>query len=101
MGTDCPADAGAASFGPAKGGGLAQRSAGDPLHFVQRMSVAGTAEGISPIFDGSGLFLCWARYRKGAENRHSAGPASPPEARAQAQTNGSGHLQPERADDPG
>src|ERR1700676_1044093 len=53
MGVNCPTNAGATSSGPTKRGGLAQGRAGDPLHSVQRMPVAGTTEGISTVLDGS------------------------------------------------
>ena len=59
--------------------GLAIGGERDPLYGLDRLSVAATSEGVSAVLDGSGLFLCLARYRKVAKDRQSSGPASPPE----------------------
>jgi hypothetical protein len=44
--------------------GFAPSGADHTLHSVQRMPMAGTAEGVSAVLGGSKLFLCLARYRK-------------------------------------
>src|SRR4029079_16861854 len=59
VGTDCPADASATSSGPSQRGGLAHDSAGDSLHSVHRMPVAGTAEGVPPYSTVQGYFYAW------------------------------------------
>jgi transposase len=84
MGCDRATLAAAAPFGAAADGRFTECSAGDLLHTVDRLSVAGFAEGVPTLFNGSGLFLYLARHWQMAKDRHGFGPQGPSPTGTQA-----------------
>src|ERR1700712_19238 len=98
MGRDRAALAATAPFGSAADSRSTECGAGDLLHSIIRLSVAGFAEGFSTLCDGSGLFLYLARHWQMAKNRHGSGPQGSSPTGAQTPTNDGDHRQSERAD---
>lgn len=67
------------SFG-VPGSRSSRGGAGDLLHSVHRLPVAGFAARFPAVLDGAGLFLRLARQRQVAEDRTSLGPAGATQA---------------------
>src|ERR1700683_614575 len=84
VGIDRPKDAAAAGTGAPAGGRFARGRAGDLLHSVHWLPVAGLAKRIPALLDGPRLFLCLAGHWQVAQDRQSLGPASAAKTRTKA-----------------
>src|ERR1700741_3348713 len=99
MGTDCSENAAATAARATTAGRFAGGRAGDLLHSVHWLPVAGFAKRVSTLFDSSGLFLRLARHWPMAQDRQSFGPTGPTKTRPQAEADFRRHRQPKCFDD--
>src|SRR5580658_4853709 len=99
MGADRAVAAVAAPVGPPARMGAAGDCRGDPLPLVDRLSVARLAQGVSTLFDGTGLLLPLVRRGAVGTDQPNPGGTGPAAGGAPACALGRHHRQPERTDD--